>query len=332
MTQYESTQEFETEFLEPQTDAYINRLDVENFKDWLDSKDLKPKTLKEYAYYFNHFNYPSINQETVNRFLTKDYKRNGVARAFMKIFIEYLLTHKQELGISGDKIVELHQIIFTRATGRVKVKLPDKVTEITEQDILRIWEEIKEPRNQLLLLLQYYGALRLNELMELKISRINFKSWDQDKNNFGELIVYGKGGKERIAIIPGWLMQELRDYINTEEYKKINLIGKIDPITKEDIEPTLFDICGRQWWNILRKASDKVLGYPIKDHLLRHLRATHLHRYGKMDLMLIKEYLGHTNISSTQIYINVSKEELKKGAMDAAIRIEKEDFERSNSK
>ena len=158
-----------------------------------------------------------------------------------------------------------------------------------------------------MLLLSFYCGLRLGELFKLTVNSFNFDIWkiqlEKGLTPDGEAIVYGKGDKQGTALIPFWLMQRIRNWVNatyTERFK-IGQFKKDEPI---------FWIGTRRWQTILSIASKKALGFHVNPHLLRHSFATHLYNNG-WDIKEIQEMMRHSSISSTEIYTHVSKEKLK---------------------
>jgi len=262
----------------------IEPLDIkERFKHFLENKGLKERTLFDYFYYYNKFDLEKLSQDYVNEFILEN-KHNCIVRAFIKNLL-YFLKNKE---------IEIPQL-----TGRKKKRLP-RVTN--EEEVGMIYKAMANQRNKLMLILTYYCGLRAGELMKIKIS--DFK-WSQIRKlskgelfgTYGELKVYGKGDKERIALVPGQIMFKIAKFINANGEKYVD-------------KKELFQLSQRRWSTILDVAAMKSLGKKINPHSLRHGIATDLLKKG-MDIRYIKEVLGHSSISSTEIYTHVSKDELR---------------------
>ena len=154
-------------------------------------------------------------------------------------------------------------------------------------------------RNKAMLELMYSSGLRVSELVDLKLSNINIED--------AYIRIFGKGKKERIVPIGEIAKEYLELYIN--EYRNTMLKGY-------HTENIFLNNHGKEmtrqgFFLIIKKiAEEKKIGKNITPHMLRHSFATHLLNNGA-DLRTIQEMLGHTNISTTQIYTNVSTDILK---------------------
>lgn len=179
-------------------------------------------------------------------------------------------------------------------------KLPD-VLSIEEVDSLldiKI-ENAFDYRNKAMLELMYSSGLRVSELVSLELKDIDLD------NKFVRCI--GKGKKERIVPIGDYAVDYLKKYI--EEYR---------PLLKKGYNTdSLFlnnhgkEMTRQGFFLIIKKiAKDKKINKNITPHMLRHSFATHLLNNGA-DLRTIQEMLGHSNISTTQIYTNLSTDILK---------------------
>ena len=131
------------------------------------------------------------------------------------------------------------------------------------------------------------------------------------KLNDNSISILGKGGKKRIAIIGNYAKKKLQDYLS---YSKVNSVGYLfNNVRKSSIG----HISERNVFNIVKKYTAKVTqNDKISPHALRHTFATHLLNNGA-DLMSVKELLGHSDLSSTQIYTHVNIKELKKSFLKA---------------
>lgn len=142
-------------------------------------------------------------------------------------------------------------------------------------------------------------GLRLAELVGLNINHIH------DDNS---MTVTGKGNKERIV------------YLNTACIAALNNYLKVRPVDGVKDREALFisrnkqRISRRTVQGIVENALDKSglsdLGYST--HKLRHTAATLMYQYGDVDVLLLKEILGHENLSTTQIYTHVADDQLRK--------------------
>lgn len=285
-------------------------IDAIYFTNYLKQKGLSDKTIKEYRYYFLGFEQYTFNQDGVRQFFNEQRNNNIVARAFIKTLKECLLVNYKALGTNEQQYREINDVIIPKQTGRKEQKI---TIPLNLEQIKRIEEHLATQELKLMLNLTYYCGLRLGELMSIKISSFNWNVWRTNPDDFGEVIVYGKGKKQGISIVPSWLMKYILVYVNQNPKK----------FEKEEDNSFLFRMNKNTWEERLRNAGissgvtiiDNITGKPIENtrvypHRLRHSYASNLLK-GGVDIRFIKEALRHTSISSTQIYTYVSKDDLK---------------------
>jgi len=164
-------------------------------------------------------------------------------------------------------------------------KLPDFLGE-KKMDLFL--EAINSPRERAIFELLYASGLRITELVNLNLS-------DIDMNN-GEIRVFGKGYKERIVLMGKAAKKALAYYFKNDrksaKTKAVFLNKKGSRLTARSIQ------------RVLQK-------FKMTPHVFRHTFATQLLNNGA-DLRVVQELLGHSSLSTTQIYTHVSKERLKK--------------------
>jgi integrase/recombinase XerD len=285
-------------------------VDATYFTNYLKQKGLSEQTIKEYRYYFLGFEPYLFNQDGLRQFFNEPKNNNVVARAFIRAFKECLLVNYKALHINNEQYKEINEVIVPKQTGRKEQKI---TIPLNLEQIKRLEEHLATQELKLMLNLTYYCGLRLGELISIKINSFNWEVWKNNPDEFGEVIVYGKGRKEAVSIVPSWLMKEILIYINLNPKKFI----------KEESNSKLFKITGDTWEERISKAGisskitmiDSITGKPIENtrvypHRLRHSYASNLLK-GGVDIRFIKEALRHTSISSTQIYTYVSKDDLK---------------------
>jgi integrase/recombinase XerD len=140
-----------------------------------------------------------------------------------------------------------------------------------------------------------YGAgLRISELINVKINDLNVEN--------ATIICFGKGKKERIIPIGEYIIESINDYLNIRDQFLIN--GYSDYLFLNNHGLKL----SRQGFNkILNKILiNKNLPTKISPHSIRHSFATHMLDYGA-DLKVIQDLLGHSDIATTKIYTQISK-------------------------
>ena len=145
--------------------------------------------------------------------------------------------------------------------------------------------------------LLYSSGLRVSELVSLKMEDINFEA--------GFLRVVGKGSKERVVPVNLRAIDRIKRYVARERME----------ILKQRRSPYLFvtnrarPMTRQRFWQTIKKMG-KRLGIDISPLTMRHSFATHLLE-GGADLRSLQKMLGHSDISTTQIYTKVTTDRLK---------------------
>ena len=228
-------------------------------------------------------------------------------------YLKYLDDNKYEVSSVARKIVSIKAFhkylsenynvvdISTKInTPRFYRKLPNILTIEEVDNLLDI--KLDTPfdyRNKAMLELMYSSGLRVSELINLELSDIDLN------NNY--VRCFGKGSEERIVPVGEYSSKYLSIYIN--EYR--------DSMKKGYYTEKIFlnnhgkEMTRQGFFKIIKKiAKDKDINKNITPHMLRHSFATHLLNNGA-DLRTIQEMLGHSSISTTQIYTNVTNDILK---------------------
>lgn len=277
-------------------DYYNKYLDYLQFE-----RILSPNTIYSYRDNLNRFeeylngkSILNLNKEDIYHFLeyNKDMAEKSRAHylTVIKNFYEFLsieefLTENPCENIKSPKLTK---------------KLPEYLTEEEIELLLNI--KLESPfdyRNKAMLELLYATGIRVSELVTLKLNNLHLEE------DF--IRITGKGSKERISPISDMAEKYMDLYLNEyrskllkkkdSEFVFINNFG--NPITRQGFFKNLKKIskaCG------LKK--------EISPHTLRHSYATHLLKNGA-DLRIIQELLGHSDISTTEIYTHVVNEKLK---------------------
>lgn len=163
-------------------------------------------------------------------------------------------------------------------------------------------------RNYLILEFLYGTGVRVSELCNIKLQDINYYE--------NLVLIHGKGSKDRLVPLHNRLIEEVSDYVlttrkdlakhsNDSESKFLFLNNRGNNISARGVRMVIN--------NILLNSGEAL---KISPHTLRHTFATHLLNNGA-DLRSVQELLGHSHLSSTQIYTKVSKEKLKESYMSA---------------
>ena len=154
-------------------------------------------------------------------------------------------------------------------------------------------------RDRTMLELLYATGLRVSELVNLRLGQVNHQQ--------GVVRVTGKGGKERLVPLGESALDWLERYLR-ETRPRLLVAGHSDALFPSPRGGAI----SRQafWYAIKRYATIAGISKTISPHSLRHAFATHLLNHGA-DLRVVQLLLGHSDISTTQIYTHVAKQRLK---------------------
>lgn len=209
--------------------------------------------------------------------------------AAISSFFKFLLTEEY---IAADPTQNLSRP--KRACKLPQVMLPEQVEQLLSLPDLATPLGL---RDKAMLELLYASGLRVSELLNLKISDIN--------HELKFIRCFGKGGKERIVPFGKTALAALKAYEQEGRGK----------LLKAQKTPELFlnfhgkALTRQGFWQII-KAYGKTLKYDITPHTLRHSVATHLLENGA-DLRVVQEFLGHADISTTQLYTHITNSHLR---------------------
>jgi len=219
---------------------------------------------------------------------------------------DYLLYLKQDKGIAPNscysvltglrffyKHVTEKEIPITYSIRRMPRKLPEV---LTMQDIWKIICSAKNLKHKMILMTTYSAGLRVSETIKLKPENI-------DSKTMLIKVEAGKGKKDRYSLLSKRLLVELRTY-----YRKYRPATYLFPssFSKKKNQPLSYEATRMIYENARKKAGVKK-GNGI--HTLRHSFATHLLEAG-YDLRKIQVLMGHTRLTTTMIYLHVSRQTL----------------------
>ena len=229
--------------------------------------------------------------------------------------------HLSSLRTFYDFLMKRHVVEKNFFEEIASIKKPKRLPEILKnKEIMDMMNSIdqKTPmglRNYLIVSILYGCGLRVSEMCALEISNLDFSN--------ETIHIHGKGDKDRIVIMYDELKEKLLKYIS---FERIELLKKGDNIESRYlfINNHGGNLTPRGVRVILNTIIDKMgETYKIKPHMLRHSFATALLDNGA-DLRSVQELLGHSNLSTTQIYTHVSVEKMKSEYMAAHPRAKKQ--------
>jgi integrase/recombinase XerD len=247
-----------------------------------DAKSISEGVIENYIFYLRNLknkkdDYYSV--KSINRYISS-----------IKSFFKFLASEKI-IDKNPSEIIE---------TPKISRNLPQVLTINEIDSILKMTDnsDVLELRDRAIMETMYASGLRVSEVVNLIVPNIFFDE--------GILRIFGKGSKERIVPIGSSALQYINKYLE-----------KSRPyLRKSYSEDTVFlNHRGRKLtrmtiWNIISKYAKKAgIQKQIHPHTFRHSFATHLLE-GGADIRIIQEMLGHSDISTTQIYTHIDREYL----------------------
>lgn len=274
--------------------------DVKDFLDYLlidkkyssDTISSYQNDLNKFSNFFKCKNLTNLKKEDIREYLTflgnENLTEKSIAHniSVLRSFYKFLIMNEQ---------ITNNPVIFIDLP-RIPKNLPnvlsvDEVNKLLSIEITDCYSS----RNKAMLELMYSSGLRISELLNLKINDISLEE---------DLVkIFGKGSKERIIPTSDCAINAIKKYIIT--YR-----GQL--LKKQNSDYLFLSSRGTKmsrqgFFKILKKiAQEKDIKTEISPHTLRHSFATHMLNYGA-DLRSIQELLGHSNISTTQIYTHISR-------------------------
>ena len=256
--------------------------DLEKYRFFLNSSKIKEilNVSNDQILYFLEFLYKTQSSSSVSRVL-----------ATLRTFYKYLVRDGK---------------IQKNPFSSIKnPKMPKKILEVlNEQEVKKFLESIPsstylELRDKAMFELLYACGMRVSEIVDLKLADIDFDE--------GLIRFIGKGNKERITPIGDSAKDYLGKYIRAARYN----------LERERKSENIFlnrngqKLTRQGFWKILKKYAGKAnVSKNLYPHLFRHSYATHMLERGA-DLRIVQELLGHSSISTTQIYTNINKKHVK---------------------
>jgi integrase/recombinase XerD len=256
------------------------RYDLIHFITWLSGYDLLAIGSAQIQGYLSHRFEKGLSARSTARFLSSIRRFFGYAHA---------------QGLRQDNPC---QLLVTPKWGR---PLPKALTEAEVERLLQVPDITHgiEFRDKVMLELLYACGLRISELIGLELSMLNIQQ--------GVLRVIGKGNKERLIPMGEeacyWIQRYLKEVRSVLLSKGIvSVFVFVDrqgvPMTRQAF-----------WYRVKHYAKRLGLSKSISPHVLRHSFATHLVNHDA-DLRVVQLLLGHSSLSTTQIYIHVAKTRL----------------------
>ena len=250
--------------------------DISSFFQWLDNKDLKYKNLQE-----DHIN------QYISFLFQRKMRSSSVNRKISSIKSFYIFLVKRNF-VKNSPLNDL-------VTPKQEKYLPESMSEAEVDKLLNspdVSNKI-ENRDKAMIEMLYATGMRISELVNLKITDVDMKRC--------VVKVFGKGSKERLVPFGETALDSLRSYLNEREQsssKEIFLSNRGKKMTRVAF-----------WQRVKIYLIRENLKNSISPHTLRHAFATHLLNRGA-DLRSVQLLLGHSDLSTTQIYTHIAKQRL----------------------
>ncbi|HOW34827.1 MAG TPA: site-specific tyrosine recombinase XerD [Candidatus Omnitrophota bacterium] len=238
-----------------------------------------------------------VQRESITLFMRRE-KDDGLSPssisrslAAIKMFHRYLVRERLSRE-DPSNLVE---------TPKLWKRVPDVLSAMEIESMIksasgRGWQVV---RDNAILELLYASGMRVSELVDLKVESVNL--------DVGYVRCIGKGRKERIVPVGKKAQAAVKRYLD-------QVRGKL---LKSNFTSILFlsrlgkKISRQSVWKIIKLYAKKAkIKKMVKTHTIRHSFATHLLEHGA-DLRSVQEMLGHSDISTTQIYTHVDRERLR---------------------
>lgn len=272
--------EYQKKYSQNTVEAY--RRDIEEFESYIKTKgvDYRKMNYSNVTDYMIHLSGKDMSASSINRHLSS-------IRSFYTFLLKNNVTENSPFNlINGPK---------------KEKKLPNYLQYDEFLDLVEACDETNLGiRNRMILELLFASGVRVSELVNIKITDINFKN--------REIKIFGKGKKTRIVYFNKICQEVMSKYVinarqellkgKTNEYLLVNHLG--NNLTRRGVADILE--------KLIMKSSIK---HKISPHTLRHTFATLLLNEG-MDIREVQELLGHARLSTTSIYTHVSNEELRR--------------------
>ena len=277
----------------------INKAKELYFRHLRVEKGVSEETIKSYDYDLKKF-FASLKREDTDEVLPSDIldfvrleNRQFLASSTVSRRLSTCKNFYQFLENEGYLSEDMVEVPSPKASK----PLPNVLSMEEMEDLLNAPDISKDEglRDKAMMELMYSSGLRVSELLSMKVSQISLEKMT--------IRVIGKGNKERIVPVGEYALEYVEKYISTARKK--------NPGRKSNI---LFlnrygNSLSRQYFFLQIKKYGEMAGITkeLSPHTIRHCFATHLLE-NNADLRTIQEMLGHSSISTTQIYTNISSE------------------------
>lgn len=197
-------------------------------------------------------------------------------------------------------------------TPKIKKSLPKYLTLEEAQKLLSVIDGKNKERDYCIITLFLNCGMRLAELVSIDYN---------DIRSDGTLVITGKGNKERTVYLNQACLDAIKAYRAVRPNDGVKDRALFLSARNQRISPRMVEIMVQ---NNIEKAG--LGGRGLSVHKLRHTAATLMYQHGNVDVLLLKEILGHENLGTTEIYTHISQEATRKAIESNPLANEKSGF------
>lgn len=197
-------------------------------------------------------------------------------------------------------------------TPKIKKSLPKYLTLEEAQKLLSVIDGKNKERDYCIITLFLNCGMRLAELVSIDYN---------DIRSDGTLVITGKGNKERTVYLNQACLDAIKAYRAVRPNDGVKDRALFLSSRNQRISPRMVEIMVQ---NNIEKAG--LGGRGLSVHKLRHTAATLMYQHGNVDVLLLKEILGHENLGTTEIYTHISQEATRKAIESNPLANEKSGF------
>jgi integrase/recombinase XerD len=259
--------------------------DLEKLKTELKIRGFSPLTIRNYSFFVDKFlkrvdkNTEELNEDDAKLYLSELFDSKS----------------KNTIMLAAASLKFFYQEILKKDFSEVKIPKKEKTlpTVLNKEEVKSLIENADNLKSRLIISLLYSAGVRVSELVNLRVKDINFEE------NVG-WVRKGKGGKDRLFALSQSLSEELKSFIESKGGDYEYVFSKNKPLTTRNIQ------------KIIKLTKERAkIDKKVTPHTLRHSFATHLLEQGN-DIRIIQTMLGHSSLSTTQVYTHISSEQIKK--------------------
>ncbi len=243
------------------------------------------ETVKTYKFYNKKFlEFIDKNPEDIEEDDIKNYLSHLISKELSN----------SSISLIKSALVFLYSEILNKdiniKTPKISKKSP---VVLSKNEMRKMLSSVNNKKHKLIISLLYSTGMRLSECINLKVENLEL-------NENIAWVRKGKGAKDRMVTLSEKLSEKLKEYVENKNQDDYVFSGRNKRMSKRNVQKLVSKIAKKS--GVTKKVSP---------HTLRHSFATHLLEDG-VDIRKIQVLLGHSNLSTTQIYTTVSKSEIKK--------------------